>query len=345
MLIPQRSAIPAYTIIFCVMMCGVPAVAGTYTYSTLDPPGYNNSTVNGVNDNDQVVGEFSDTSGNLHGFVWTNGNFTQINGPSGALIIMTAINASGIAAGWYSVGRGGRVSFTYNTATSAMTLLNLKSKYHASPTAINASGTVLGNTEQRVAKNDYSLGGFTITGAKVTYLTPPGTGANTAFNAINDKGIIVGGYRDSIGLHSFSYDKGVYITFDPNGSAFDSAYFITKSGVIGGTFDGHGYVKVGSTITQYDYPGTQTGVGYTGTIGVGTSGTVFGSWDDSNYLSHGYVFVSGAYYNINVPGAAVTNVLQVNDNDSIVGTYQAAGGQPYQGFIAQCPAAQRPCTQ
>jgi probable HAF family extracellular repeat protein len=344
MLILRRVGLPTYTVTCCAMMFAVPAMAGSYTYTTLDPPGFNNSVTNGINDNDQVVGEFSDSSGNSHGFVWSNGNFTQINGPNGALIVVTAINANGLATGWYSLGSGTRYSFTYNTATSTMTLLNPKTKYHASPTAINASGTVLGNTEQRVAKNDYSLGGFTVTGAKVKYLTPPGTGANTAFNAINDKGVIVGGYRDSIGLHSFSYDKGVYTTFDPNGSTFDSAYFITKSGVIGGIFNGHGYVKVGSTITQYDYPGTETVFSYSGTIGVGTNGTVFGAWVDSQAQPHGYVFVNGTYYNISVAGAVATNVLQVNDNDSIVGYYQVAGG-PYQGFIAQCPAAQRPCTQ
>jgi probable HAF family extracellular repeat protein len=320
-------------------------MAGTYTYTTLDPPGYNNSTVNGINDMDQVVGEFADTSGNVHGFVWSNGNFTKIDGPSGALIFMEAINANGIATGWYSVGAGGRVTFTYNTATSAMTLLNLKAKYHASPSAINASGTILGNTEQRVARNDYSWGGFTVAGATVTYLTPPGTGGNTAFNAINDLGVIVGGYRDGAGLHSFSYENGVYTTFDPNESTNDSAYFITSSGAIGGTFDGHGYVKKGSKITQYDYPGTQTGFGYTGVIGVGEKGAVFGAWEDSLDVSHGYVFVKGAYYNISIAGAQTTYVLQVNKKDSIVGNYQIAGGQPYQGFIAQCPAAQRPCTE
>ena len=63
-----------------------PANSANYTFTTIDAPGASGegTVANGINNNAQIVGYFPDNAGAIHGFVYTNGVFSQIDVPGAA---------------------------------------------------------------------------------------------------------------------------------------------------------------------------------------------------------------------------------------------------------------------
>ena len=47
---------------------------------------------NGINDRGQVVGEYTDADGMVHGFLWDKGRLTTFDGPDGTGASFTDIN-------------------------------------------------------------------------------------------------------------------------------------------------------------------------------------------------------------------------------------------------------------
>jgi len=78
------------------------ATAGSYVYTTLDPPfkGAGTSSGYSINDADQVVGSISTSTGGLIGFVWSAGSFTQIT-QTGYVISPVSISNNGTVIGEY----------------------------------------------------------------------------------------------------------------------------------------------------------------------------------------------------------------------------------------------------
>lgn len=73
--------------------------------TTLDHPQGSNTMANGLPYNGgtaNVVGVYTNSVGNLEGFLYNNGTFTDIPGPSGAVSsVAQAINDNGQIAGWF----------------------------------------------------------------------------------------------------------------------------------------------------------------------------------------------------------------------------------------------------
>lgn len=67
--------------------------------------------------------------------------------------------------------------------------------------------------------------------------------------------------------------------------------------------------------------------------GINNGNVVVGSYYDSQYSVHGFVYRGGKYTAVNFPGATMTQVLGINDNDDIVGTYQFPGTLNFHGFV------------
>jgi uncharacterized membrane protein len=67
--------------------------------------------------------------------------------------------------------------------------------------------------------------------------------------------------------------------------------------------------------------------------GINDSNVIVGSYYDSQYFVHGFIYRSGKYTAVNFPGATMTEVLGINDNGDIVGTYQLSGALNFHGFL------------
>src|SRR5947209_13579427 len=88
-------------------------------------------------------------------------------------------------------------------------------------------------------------------------------------------------------------------------------------------------VSVTYNYAPLSYPGAPV----TNVNGINNSNVIVGSYYDSQYFVHGFIYRAGNYTAINFPGASMTQVLGVNDNGDIVGTYQTSGNLNFHGFL------------
>src|SRR5436190_329182 len=83
------------------LVLGAPGAArAQFDFTTFDVPGAASTAVNG-NSTTAIVGEFDDEDGNTHGFVFSKGVFTQIDGPGSVRTSAFFINAQGQVVGTY----------------------------------------------------------------------------------------------------------------------------------------------------------------------------------------------------------------------------------------------------
>jgi hypothetical protein len=203
----------------------------------------------------------------------------------------TAINASGVVAGYYATADKsvcpGNCGFVRQTDGSIDTF-TYGSGQDAIPYGINASGTVVGGST--------SDGFMRTSGGTITTLSVPGAIA-TAGDAIADDGTIAGDYQTSDHItHSFlRKPDGTVRTFDPVGAIFSQPKGIDNAREIVGSFADsagvfHGYVRrTNGTIATFDVPGAGTGLGQgTSPAAIDDAGTIVGSFIDS--AGHGQSF-------------------------------------------------------
>jgi hypothetical protein len=334
MQLKQTFDLPAYMLASFVLF-PASAVAGTYTYTTLDPPGQTSSRAYGINDKDQAVG-----TSNAGTFVWSKGVFTMVPTIGGSTTTPQAINAKGILAGVYTPsGASNNAEFTFKAATGKLTTPKLSAKDNFVVQGINVAGTVVGYTAR-----SKTAPSFLINGRKVTWLTAPGTYSYAEARAINDAGTVAGDYHGTDHhFHGYIEQGGAYTSFDAPGAANTYTTFITNDGVVGGywfTAGGSesGYMINGGTATSFRYPGSLG----SNIAGIDADGVVAGSYADSDF-GQAFVWIAGTYYNINVPGATDTNIIGINSKGSLAGSYRDNIG--LHAYIAQCPSGQSPCTQ
>jgi uncharacterized membrane protein len=67
--------------------------------------------------------------------------------------------------------------------------------------------------------------------------------------------------------------------------------------------------------------------------GINNSNVIVGSYYDSQYFVHGFIYRAGKYTAVNFPGSTMTEVLGINDYSDIVGTYQMPGTLNFHGFL------------
>jgi hypothetical protein len=338
------------------MMGAAPSYAGSYTYTSITPANAIQPSIGGMNDSDQVVGVFQDPVTYVtHGFLWSQGSFTQIDlSPYGTTL--TAINDTGIATGFYYPTAQAAQNFqpvgvTYNTRTGAVTPIPVKKNVTAYPTAINATGGIIG-----VAQDGYYQKALIDKTGKARAYSAPNAPYETVGVAINDENeTLIDAVDTSNNLLAFKKVRGKLTPLAPPGGVSVNGWgcgnttaFITNTGVIGGDYgDQNGNVdgftlSKGGKYTTYIYPGanqtTLSGMSPSGVIaGCSITGFSFG------VPTLGFVYLAHTYYPIQVPGSVNTYVTAINAANSLAGNYN---NQSMQGvFIAQCPAGQAPCTR
>ena len=163
-------------------------------FTTIDPPGAANNPrptftnvdqVSDINDSGQIVGGYTDTSGNTHGYLLSKGRYTTLDDP----------NANGVFTFADGINNRGQIVGIYSTQASVST---------------GSTGVVHS---------------FVLSNGHYTTLDDPnaGTGANqgTFAEGINDYGQITGYYVDAEGAtHGFLLSHGHYTTLnDPDPAA------------------------------------------------------------------------------------------------------------------------------
>lgn len=91
------------------------------------------------------------------------------------------------------------------------------------------------------------------------------------------------------------------------------------------------YTSVSYSYAPIQFPGAPLTVAN----GINNHNVIVGSFFDSNYSVHGFVYRQGTYTRIDYPGSTETEVLGVNDDGDLVGTYQVPGPLNFHGFLWQ----------
>lgn len=87
------------------------AFATAYKYTSIDYPGAIGTYPYGINDSGQIVGCYSDGSGNVHGFLLAGGTYTSFDCPGAIWTYPFGINTAGQIVGWYLDASGNRHAF------------------------------------------------------------------------------------------------------------------------------------------------------------------------------------------------------------------------------------------
>jgi hypothetical protein len=260
--------------------------------------------------------------------------FTTLDDSSdtGGSLVASGINNSGQIVGSYSNGSttvgfslsGGSYSDVYVTG-SAMT----------AATGVNNAGLITGYYQDSTLNAVYH--GFTQTalGAQSSfdYAGSISTSA-TLGSATNDHNTTVGTFSDNSGTHGFI---GTSTTVDGPSAVFTQAFGINNAGTVVGDYatltQTNAFVDSGGGPVQLVNPIDPSFS--TVATGIDSRGDIVGYYTDGGNATHGFVDVlgSGTFIQIDAPTAdGGTQILGVNDDDMIVGSY-VSQGVTY-GFVA-----------
>jgi probable HAF family extracellular repeat protein len=76
--------------------------------------------------------------------------------------------------------------------------------------------------------------------------------------------------------------------------------------------------------------------------GIGPAGQIVGTFVDASGKTHGFEYVSGTYYQIDVPNSTYTRISGVSSTGMIFGYYTTSQGS--YGYVGTCPKKEV-CTQ
>jgi hypothetical protein len=308
-------AMLAVTVAIGAMLAAVTAAnaqtigGGGYVFKPVQVPGASATVVNGLNDNGQTVGSFTDASGQMEGFVDTNGSFAAVNISGAVGTSVTGITDFGQFAG-YSVAASGNVSgfvnsmgtlATLNVAGSNMTFVTGISNGFA---ASDYPGAVSGYSIGSGSYGPGAVSGF------MQYDGPP-----TSFN-------------DPSGV------KGTWLTSIVDGGGF-AGYYADASGKMNGFFTS----GPGGDWTTVDVPGA-IGTYVTAINGMAESGSgvfpayLVGYYENSSGNYSGFIDAYGSFTTIDAPGAANTYLTGMNMAGEISGYTTGPSGDSAVGFVA-----------
>jgi probable HAF family extracellular repeat protein len=151
---------------------------------------------------------------------------------------------------------------------------------------------------------------------------------------VNKSGQVVGWYQDAQGAyHGFISEGTNALTFDYPGATATAMYDINDSGDIagdfsqGGNYQGFLYNKTKNTFTPINYPSAME----TSAYGVNASDVVVGTYLDSAWVSHGFLWNNGVFSEIDYPGATNTIAVGINDSGLIAGYSDEGDGFLFDG--------------
>ena len=127
-----------------------PTAAPVFSLSTIEVPNARSTTVFGINNKGELVGNFVDATGVSRGFLLRSGTFTTIDHPGAGRTAARGINDAGDVVGnWARAGDAGVISFGFRrTADGQFQPVTFAGFKHTIPQRILGDGTVIGCAHQ-----------------------------------------------------------------------------------------------------------------------------------------------------------------------------------------------------
>jgi len=282
------------------MVAVLPATAsGASTpgrYTTIDVPGAVSTTPAGINDLGVIVGNYTDSSGNLYSYVDRDGKFVTIDDPSAPPFstVAISINDSGVIGGAYYDTNG--VPHGFIDRDGKFTTIDDPAGVDGTIAEINNVGLIFGLYYDASGE----VHGFTDRNSNFTTIDAPQGVDGTFISWINDFGVIAGTYNDSSGNPVSYVDQGgTYTTIsDPNAPPFSTFNsFINDFGVVVGAYVDaggvdHGFTELDGRYTSVDDPSaaTESDAPYpqgTAAVAINNLGVIVGFYFDSSGNAHG----------------------------------------------------------
>lgn len=151
-----------------------------------------------INNTGEIVGGWTDSAGNAHGYTRIGGTYASFDYPGGGQIqLYLAVNSEGDIVGSYADAGGTVHGFLRRGGT--YTSIDFPGAVYTTSTGINDADEIVGSycpTSQCLATGGEGLQGFILKNGVYTTFAIPGEYA-TALASINNKGVLMGNYYDA----------------------------------------------------------------------------------------------------------------------------------------------------
>jgi probable HAF family extracellular repeat protein len=154
---------------------------------------------------------------------------------------------------------------------------------------------------------------------------------------INDRGQIVGEYQGTdLNTHGFLLDDGQFTSIDHSSdqAVVASATGINNRSEISGVFFEfeafRGFTQTKDSFEAVDVPGQTNAM----PEGINDAGSIVGTYDDFNQVSHGFVRAGSLFRTVDFPGGTSSAAFGINASGQIVGIYSDSAGATH-SFLAQ----------
>ena len=202
-------------------------------------PGVTQMTANGINDHGQVVGQFTDSHGMPHGFIYEEESFCQLDYPGAAETNILGINNLSQMVGMFTT-LTATAGFLYDRGTFSPPITYPGPGNLTVPNGVNDRGEIVG-VFQDAGPGEHS---FLYKAGNYEPLTYPGA-TETAAQGINNSGQVVGSFPDVAGTHGFVYLENVGVFSPPLNcptGIMTTIRGINNGGqIVGGCFDAQGH--------------------------------------------------------------------------------------------------------
>lgn len=171
--------------------------------TTIKVPGATQMTANDINEHGQVVGQYTDEKGAVHGFIYEEESFCQLDYPEAASTNILGINNLGQMVGMFTT-LTATAGFLYDRDTFSPPLSYPGAGNLTIANALNDRGHIVGVYQGGSPGNH----AFLCKAGRFQPLVYPGSAETTA-EAVNNNGQIVGNFPDAKGTHGYVYLENV----------------------------------------------------------------------------------------------------------------------------------------
>jgi len=225
------------------------------------------------------------------GYVWRFGSKTSqpLKGPAGYNFVPAGINAGNVIVGTAWSSSGGKIQASgYIAHGNRVELLSAPDLPGATEfVAINDAGLIAGASFTA----PFFGYGFTYRNGTYTQVLPPGASASTIL-FVSPGGIVGGWYSGVAGSSNpigFTWDGTTYRSYSQASSNFSEVVGIGPQGQIFGN-GATAFVVVNKRYFPISFPGAAI----TSINAVGANGTIVGSYNDANGMTHAFIATCAA---------------------------------------------------
>lgn len=260
-------------------LSNAPPTKGEFTFTTVEVPAAQRTVASGINRAGDVVGNYADAAGVVHGFLLRGNVFTTLDYPGAVLTEARGIDDDGEIVGTYRLPGEPAVNIHGFRRTTSGTYVKADFPGHTNTIAqrILSDGTILGcrhDNDMMATMRGVVFGGS-------------GQGETDAFASMHNGGTpdrrrIAGLYTNMMVTpnrgEGYVIDDGVFTPLLVPGSTFSAAWDVNPAGEIAGVYSDaagpHGFVLTATGYISVDVPGATA----TRAFGINAQGNLVGSF-------------------------------------------------------------------